>query len=149
MNAAPPAVDHIAAVLPQQAGRLSRLVLRHARTGLTRSETSALSVLSGGPRRITELAEREGLAQPTMTGLVARLEARDLVTRTRDPHDGRAVQLTLTAEGERVLTELRARYVALLRDCLEAMEPEQVDALVAGGEALEALITQLQRKESV
>jgi DNA-binding MarR family transcriptional regulator len=147
VNSAPPALDELAAVLPQQAGRLSRLVLRHAGTGLTRSETSVLSVLSTGPRRITELADQEGLAQPTMTGLVSRLEARGLVARAKDPSDGRAVQLTLTPEGERVLAELRARYAALLRDCLEAMEPEHVDALVAGSEALEALISQLQRKD--
>jgi DNA-binding MarR family transcriptional regulator len=147
MNASSPPLDAIASRLPQQAGRLSRLVLRSARTGLTRSETSVLSALSGGAKRITELADNEALAQPTMTGLVARLERRELVARGRDETDGRAVLVSLTPAGHEVLGELRARYSAVLRDCLAAMPAEQVDALVAGSEALEALITHLQAKE--
>jgi DNA-binding MarR family transcriptional regulator len=147
VNGASPALDDIAALLPQQAGRLSRLIMRHARTGLTRSETSVLSTLSAGPRRITELADQEALAQPTMTGLVARLEQRELVSRARDARDGRAVLITLTAAGHEVLGELRARYSAVLRDCLAALPTEQVDALAAGSEALEALIAQLHARE--
>jgi DNA-binding MarR family transcriptional regulator len=41
---------------------------------LSRTEVGLLNTLSTGPRRITELAELEGLAQPTMTSLVKQLE---------------------------------------------------------------------------
>lgn len=147
MNTAPTSADAIASRLPQQAGRLSRLILRAARTGLTRSETSVLAALSSGPQRVTALAEHEGLAQPTMTGLVGRLERGGLVARRRDDSDGRAVLIALTPAGHEVLSELRARYSAVLRDCLEAMPAAQVEALVAGSEALETLLTHLHAKE--
>jgi DNA-binding MarR family transcriptional regulator len=42
-----------------------------------------LNTLRDGPRRITELAQCEGLAQPTTTLLVKRLEELGLVRRER------------------------------------------------------------------
>ena len=58
---------------------------------LSRSEVGLLSTLSGGPPRITDLAELEGLAQPTMTSLVKALEHQGLVCRDRQADDGRVV----------------------------------------------------------
>jgi hypothetical protein len=73
--AAAPAVDldELAVSLAQQAAALSRLVFNQAELGMTRSESSLLVTLRGGPQRITALAEIEGLAQPTVTVLVKRL----------------------------------------------------------------------------
>ena len=45
------------------------------------------ATLSDGPRRITELAELEGLAQPTTTILVKQLERQGLVRRERQADD--------------------------------------------------------------
>ena len=55
-----------------------------------------LRTLTDAPRRITDLAELEGLAQPTMTLLVQRLEQRGWVERKRDSDDGRVVLVSLT-----------------------------------------------------
>jgi DNA-binding MarR family transcriptional regulator len=65
--------------------------------------------------RMGSLAERAGLSKQTMTTMVRLLERDGLVTRTRDPDDGRAWQVTLTARSrafrpvaERALAELHA-----------------------------------------
>ena len=56
-----------------------------------------LRTLSAGPRRITELAELEGLAQPTMTVLVKRLEERRLGrAQPAMQADGRVAVISLT-----------------------------------------------------
>jgi predicted transcriptional regulator len=44
--------------------------------------------LGSGPRRITELAELERLAQPTLTQLVQRLEQQGFVNRERKTTTG-------------------------------------------------------------
>jgi DNA-binding MarR family transcriptional regulator len=75
-----------------------------------------LAALSAGPRRITELADLEGLAQPTMTLVVKRMERRGWLARERDAADGRAVLVSLTDDGATVLDELRADDRAVLRD---------------------------------
>jgi DNA-binding MarR family transcriptional regulator len=74
--------DLITTQLLPRAALLSRLLLRE--TPIPRSEAGVLGTLARGACRITELAEYEGLAQPTMTLLVKRLEKRGWVARERD-----------------------------------------------------------------
>src|SRR6058998_2812455 len=106
-------VDLIATQLLPRASLLSRLLLRQSGAGVPRSEAGVLGALAQRPWRITELAEREGLAQPTMTLLVKRLEQRGWVQRERDAADGRVVLVSLTPEGTAALDETRAGYRAL------------------------------------
>jgi MarR family transcriptional regulator, organic hydroperoxide resistance regulator len=49
--------------------------------------------------RIGEIAHRVRLSKQTMTTLVRATERAGLVTRERDPEDGRAFRITLTARG--------------------------------------------------
>jgi DNA-binding MarR family transcriptional regulator len=74
-------VDAVATALVPTASRVTRLLLRRTPREVSRSEAGVLGLLSRGPRRITELADLEGHAQPTMTLLVKRLEQRGWVAR--------------------------------------------------------------------
>jgi DNA-binding MarR family transcriptional regulator len=65
--------------------------------------------------RMSALAARAGLSKQTMTTMVRLLERDGLVTRTRDPDDGRAWRVELTARAkafrpvaERALAEIHA-----------------------------------------
>ena len=51
--------------------------------------------------RIGELARRSRLSKQTMTTMVRLLERDGLVRRARDPHDGRAFRVVLTARARR------------------------------------------------
>src|SRR3954471_162212 len=84
-------VEYVAGHLLGHAAVLTRLLVRQARPDVSRTEAGVLSALTDAARRITELAELEGLAQPTMTLLVQRLEQRGWVERSRHPDDGRVV----------------------------------------------------------
>ncbi|MFP5070033.1 MarR family winged helix-turn-helix transcriptional regulator [Pseudonocardia nantongensis] len=69
--------------------------------GLTYSQYAVLLVLwaeTTVPQR--ELGERMFLDSGTLSPMLARLESRGLLTRTRRPDDERTVQVSLTAEGE-------------------------------------------------
>jgi DNA-binding MarR family transcriptional regulator len=138
------AIDAISAALVPAASRLTRLLLRRAPQRISRSEAGLLSSLTGGPRRITELADLEGHAQPTMTLLVKRLEERGWVARRRDPADGRVVLVSLTDAGTAALEDVRAAYRTVLRDHLAAMSDAQIAALLTATEALETLLASLQ-----
>jgi DNA-binding MarR family transcriptional regulator len=138
------AVDAVATALVPAASRVTRLLLRRAPQGVSRSEAGLLSALSRGPRRITELADLEGHAQPTMTLLVKRLEERGWVARRRDPADRRVVLVSLTDAGTAALEDVRAAYRTVLRDHLAAMSDAQIAALLTATEALETLLCSLQ-----
>jgi DNA-binding MarR family transcriptional regulator len=141
-------IDEIAASLVPRASLATRLLLRHTRRRVSRSEASMLAALDGGPQRITDLAELEGLAQPTTTLLVKRMEERGCVSRQRDPADGRVVLVSLTEAGATELEDLRADYRGALRDHLLAMSEEEIAALAAATTALQTLIDALQRGEA-
>lgn len=114
---------------------------------LTRTEAGLLTTLNDGPRRITELAETEALAQPSVSKLVDKLEGRGLVARGRAPDDGRAVVVSISADGRLCLEAARSHLRSVLRQILGELQDDDLVALTAAGEAVERLIEILQRRQ--
>lgn len=141
-------IDYVSRDLAPGAALLTRLLARHLAGELSRTEAGLLRTLRGGPQRITELAELEGLAQPTTTLLVNRLEQQGLVARQGDPQDGRVVLVNLTETGSRVLEDYRAQASAMLRSYLDEMPDEQLEALAAATDTLTQLVAVLQQGSS-
>jgi DNA-binding MarR family transcriptional regulator len=112
---------------------------------VSRTEAGVLSTLSEGRRRVTELADLEGLAQPTVTVLVGKMEDRGLVSRERDTSDGRVVLVDITDEGRVALERIRGQYREVLEQRMASMTGKEVAALRAATETLGALIDTLQQ----
>jgi DNA-binding MarR family transcriptional regulator len=123
-----------------------RLLVKELGGEFSRTEAGLLSTLSRGPRRITELAGHEGLAQPTMTSLVKDLERQGLVRRDRQTDDGRVVLVRLTDSGAGALEDYRSRLRELLARYLAEISDEQVEALAAATDALSQFIALLQQQ---
>src|SRR6185312_4675740 len=141
-------IGYVSSQLLPGVALLTRLLVRHLGGTWTRTEVSLLNTLSYGPRRITELAEFERLAQPTMTQLVKRLEQSGLLTRERQADDGRVVLVSLTDAGRAAVEDFRAQASAALATCLAEIPDEQVEALALATEALAQLVTVLQEHSS-
>jgi DNA-binding MarR family transcriptional regulator len=139
-------IDYVSSELLPRAALLIRLLVRQLDGEVSRTEIGLLKTLGGGPRRITELAELEGLAQPTITILIKQLEERGLVTRTRQVGDGRVVLVNVTESGSAALEAYRARLRADLGGYLEEISDEQVEALATATETLAQLVDVLQRQ---
>jgi len=137
-------IEYVAGQLVPRTASLTRLLRREIRSELSGSELGVLNTLRDGPRRITELAELEGVAQPTMTLLVKRLEQRGLVTRGRHPGDGRVVVVSLSEAGAEAFGELRERAGAVLGTYLAEMADGQIAALAAATETLAELAALIQ-----
>jgi len=141
-------LDRIAEGLPQRANAISRLFLAHSGLCVSRTEVGVLRSLAQGPRRITELAESEGVSQPGATMLVNRLQERGWVTREADPCDRRAVLVVLTDAGREVFDRLRAEYRALLHEEMATLADEEVRALARAIEILDKLIGRLRARHA-
>ncbi|MGY0064768.1 MarR family winged helix-turn-helix transcriptional regulator [Streptomyces sp. LZ34] len=121
--------EEIADVLEQFAVLAVRQL---AKRDISMTAASALGRLAReGPTRLTALAADEGVSQPAMTQLVQRLAKQGLMARGADPDDGRAVLLSITDAGRRLLAERRRDRVARLSDLLAALPPEDQATLAA------------------
>ncbi len=98
--------------------------------GMTLTQLSVLATLrDDGPQRVTDLATREGVRQPTCTGLVNLMEEQGWVRRRVDASDRRAVMVELTAQGHRALAAITDARVAVLERYLDELSDHERDAL--------------------
>jgi DNA-binding MarR family transcriptional regulator len=105
------------------------------------STLSVLHTLSrNGLLRLTDLTATEQLKQPAITSLVARLEQDGLVSRRRDPRDGRAVLLSLTREGREVVRSRHADRMAKLSRLVDGLNDQERDVLAGSARVLARLI---------
>jgi DNA-binding MarR family transcriptional regulator len=124
--------------------RLSGLTAR--REGFSRTAASTLTRLAGSaPTRLTELATAEGVSQPSMSSLVARLVDQGLVHRGSDPQDARVVLLSLTPDGEALVAQRRADRTARLDRALSDLSPDDVARIADAVPALNRLADALRR----
>jgi DNA-binding MarR family transcriptional regulator len=138
----PTDTDTLAAALERRIAQLTRLLRANAHS--TRSVAALLTLRrldERGPMRVTDLAAAELVAQPTMTGLVRRLEQDGLVRRTPDAGDARAVLVELTGAGRDQLAAVRQARAEVLRLRLDRLDDDARAALTGALPALEALLT--------
>ncbi|MGR7025324.1 MarR family winged helix-turn-helix transcriptional regulator [Geodermatophilus sp. URMC 62] len=136
---APPVDEHLADVLV----RLGTLTAPD--DGPSRTAAATLARLERqSATRVTELAASEGVAQPSMSALVARLTAQGLVRRGGD---ARVVLLGLTEAGATVLARRRARRSARLDAALAALSPDEVRRIADALPALASLAAALRRPD--
>lgn len=140
-------VDYIAEQLPARAAVLVRLLVKQVRSReISRTEMEVLSILREGPRRITELTELEGTAQPTMTLLVKRLHEKGWVEREGLPDDGRVVMISITEAGSTAQQRFRAQFLQAMRGDLRELSDQQLQDLSAATETLRSFVDELQQR---
>jgi DNA-binding MarR family transcriptional regulator len=91
-----------------------------------------LSMADENTMRLSELARDCDSAQPRLSKLMDRFEARDWVARRPDPDDGRYTLATLTNTGRQKLAESAPAHVALVKrlvfDPLTAAQRRHLEA---------------------
>ena len=121
-------------------GRIARQLRQSHSGGLTVSQLSALfAIEQRGSVRLGDLAAIEGVAPSTLSRIVSSLEEGGLVTRAPDPDDRRSAWISLSAEGRRVLAELRTERTLLLSKRVADLDESDRQALLTALPALERL----------
>ncbi|QXC61496.1 MarR family transcriptional regulator [Aquihabitans sp. G128] len=124
------------------ATRLARILRQQADIGLTPTQIAALATLHRcGPIPVGTLADEEQVSAPTATKTVERLHAAGLVSRVGDPTDRRVTLVSITAEGDALLADIRARKTAWLSTRLGELPAEELARLTDALDVLEHLTT--------
>jgi len=99
--------------------------------GLTTVQYTALTVLQRHPASLTsaQLARNSFVTAQTMADMVSALLDRGLIDRNRDPADRRRLVLSLTPEGEALLSRFRGPVEALEARMLSDLTAKQAAEL--------------------
>ena len=97
-------------------------------------QVRVLGVLRDREPGIQQLAQHLRLDKSSVSGLIDRAERRGLVIRNAAPEDGRAVKVSPTAAGRRIITEVErevSRELLILAQSLSAREKTQLSRLAS------------------
>ncbi|MDA1080364.1 MAG: MarR family transcriptional regulator [Gemmatimonadetes bacterium] len=120
---------------------LRRVRREDTSAGLSAPQLSALSVIVfRGSLTLGELAHAEQVRPPTITRIVADLEARGLAVRTQRESDRRIVVVRVTPKGERLLDDGRRRRITALANEIVRLPTRDVAQLERAIDILERLV---------
>lgn len=122
---------------------LRRLRRTDPMTGVSAAQLSALSVLMGGRRTISELASAEQVQVPTMSRLLRQMEEAGLVERQRDPDDQRVVWIGSTKRGQEILARGRELRVSALTRAIAELPAHDRRTLAGALELVDRLLERL------
>ena len=87
-------------------------------------------LFTAGDLRLGEIAGQARLSKQALTGLVALCEKDGLVTRERDPDDGRAFRISLTPRGRQLQQAAEATLAELDDQIVAELGTRRRDALI-------------------
>lgn len=106
-------------------------------------------LVASGPARVSDLAQQIGVSNPTMTGILDRLEARGLIIRERDQRDRRVTIVRATASGAALITREAAPLPHLRRALERLAEQERAEVARSLQLLIGAISTELPSRPAV
>lgn len=114
-----------------------RIVGGWQRSGLSLTHVNVVALLElHGPLPMGRLAEALGVSVASATGIVGRMEERDLVTRQGSDVDRRVVEVHLAAGARDLFGSMQTHRRERLRDVLGHMSEVDMSALLQGVRAM-------------
>lgn len=109
---------------------MQRLSQRSTQGDLTPTQFGVLETLHHlGPLCQTEISRKLLLSTANITLVIDNLEKCGLVQRTRSAEDRRYITVSLTEQGEELISELFPKHAASIVEELSALSPEEQDLL--------------------
>ena len=114
--------------------------------GLSLAHLNVVTLLEmHGPMSMGRVAELLGVSVASATGIVDRMEERDLVERRDSPTDRRVVEVHLAARAHELLDAAKARRRAHLREILVRIDEPRLAGLLDGLRAVRAARAEIEQ----
>lgn len=126
------AIEHIVMQISWLGQRQFTHLLEQKRFCLTLPQFYTLIHLKrmAGECKMSDLAEATHQSAASLTGIVDRLLAKDLVARTRHDRDRRQVMVALTSRGNEIINEIKQARQKQMQTALTHLSLEEVDTLI-------------------
>ncbi|YCK39988.1 MarR family winged helix-turn-helix transcriptional regulator [Actinomadura sp. ATCC 39365] len=126
MTVADDVMDALVRTTFEVAGVLTRIGGEH---DLSLTQLRVLGILRDRRLRVTDLAAYLGLDKSTMSTLIARAERRGLLTRGKNPDDGRVVEVYMTPAGIELTERVKDDIRRALTPATGRLDPQQLGQL--------------------
>ena len=134
------------AILSSERAIIRAMTASAAEEGVTLQQFSVFGVLSRvGPVPMSRLSKELRVTPPNITGVVDRLERKELVRRETSPRDRRTKVIRLTAKGAGLYERVREGYSESLQESLDALTTEEQEILA---KLLRKLVREIARREA-
>lgn len=108
---------------------------------LTGPQGMMMGILShDGEMKISDLSEKIGLSNSTVSGIIDRLEKQGLVERTRSSEDRRVVYVNVSSEFQKNSKENFCKIEKTFEDIMKKATDEEIDTILKGLTTLEQLM---------
>jgi len=133
------------AILSSERAIIRAMTASAAEEDITLQQFSVLGVLSRlGAVPMSRLSEELRVSPPNITGVVDRLEKKELVKRETNPGDRRKREIKLTEKGAGLYERVREGYSDSLQASLEALTPDEQETL---SKLLRKMVKEIARRE--
>jgi len=106
-------------------------------SGFTLPQLSVISILEKhGEQKVSELSFKMGLSNSTVSGILDRLEQKDIIKRERTKNDRRVVKISLTGKSQDFCNDFRRKKEEYFTQLLKKLSEQEIRDIIKGLEIL-------------
>jgi len=109
---------------------------------LTFPQLSVISMLEKyGEQKVSELSEKMGLSDSTVSGILDRLEQKGIIKRERTKDDRRVVKISLTGKSKKFCNDFRQKKEEFFTQLLKRLSDQEIKDIIKDLEILYRVVT--------
>lgn len=115
-------------------------------TGITAPQSMVIGTLSKfGRMKVSELSDKLGLTNSTISGIIDRLEKQGIAERERSKEDKRVVYVSLTSKFEDMHQGFHKKMEENMQNMINRGTPEEISKIIDGFDTLKRLLSEQQK----
>lgn len=110
-------------------------------SGFTLPQLSVISMLEKyGEQKVGELSLKMRLSDSTVSGILDRLEQKDIIKRERAKNDRRVVKISLTGKSQKFCKDFRQKKEKYFTQLLKKLSEQEIKDIIKGLEILNRVL---------
>ncbi len=106
-------------------------------SGFTLPQLSVISILAkNGEQKVSDISEKMGLSDSTVSGILDRLEQKGIIERKRDKDDRRVVKIYLIKGSQPICREFHRKREKYFAGLLKMLSEQEINDIIKGLEIL-------------
>jgi len=110
-------------------------------SGFTFPQLSVISILAkNGKQKVSDISEKMGLSDSTVSGILDRLEQKGILERKRNKDDRRVVKIYLSKGSQEIYQEFHRKRGKYFAHLLKKLSEQEINDIIKGLEILNRVV---------